>query len=61
MKSSQVDKLSSKLTPQENAALAFEALNRHDSQEMDIIEDALEKRLYRLPDYQFRARVGGLT
>ena len=60
MKDSQVDKLYKQLTPQENAALAFEALNRHDYQEFDIIEDAVEKRLYKVHDYKYRSRLNGM-
>jgi hypothetical protein len=56
MKAEQIDKLYKQLTPQENAALAFEALNRHDYQELDVIEGAVEKRLYTLTDYKYRAR-----
>ena len=41
MKAEQIDKLYSKLTSQENAALAFEALVRHDFAEVDVIEGAV--------------------
>ena len=56
MKAEQIDKLYKQLTPQENAALAFEALNRHDYSDLDVIEGAVEKRLYTLTDYKYRAR-----
>jgi hypothetical protein len=57
MKAELIDKLYKQLTPQENAALAFEALNRHDYQELDVIEGAIEKRLYKLSDYKYRSRL----
>jgi hypothetical protein len=60
MKPTQVDKLYKQLTPQENAALAFEALNRHDYSELDVIEDAVEKRVYKVHDYKYRSRLNGM-
>jgi hypothetical protein len=36
--------------------LAFEALTRHDFSEFDIIGNAVEKRLYKLADYNYRSR-----
>ena len=56
MKAEQVDKLYSKLTSQENAALAFEALVRGDNSEFDVIREAVEQRLYQMPDYKYRVR-----
>ena len=57
MKKSQVTTIYSQLTPPlENGNLAFEALIHEDLHEVDVINKAIEKHLYKMPDIQFRSR-----
>lgn len=60
MKSSQVNKLYSKLTPHEQAALCFEAAVRRDDAELEAIKSAIEWGTYQCPNYDFRQRSYGL-
>jgi hypothetical protein len=57
MKPSQVNKLYAKLTPHEQAALAFEAAVRLDESELDAILGQVERKTYLTlhADYQRRA------
>jgi hypothetical protein len=57
MKAAQEDKLYSKLTPVEQAALAFEALARNDEAELDVIVDSVERLYYQCTHWQYRWRV----
>jgi hypothetical protein len=56
MKAVQVDKLYSKLTPTEQAALAFEAIARNDDSELAVIVDSVEQLDYRCTHWEFRQR-----
>ena len=47
MKAEQVNKLYSKLTPHELAVLAFEALSRLDTNEIEIIAGSIPRETYR--------------
>jgi hypothetical protein len=56
MKAAQVDKLYSKLTPTEQAALAFEAIVRNDDSELAVIVGSVEQLDYRCTHWEFRQR-----
>ena len=53
MKQQQVNKLYSKLTPQEQSALLFEAAIRKDENEVDLILDYVEMRTYSIPHLNY--------
>jgi hypothetical protein len=57
MKSSQLDKLYSKLTPTELGTLAIDALARLDENEADLIVNSVEWRTYRSVHADYRRRV----
>jgi hypothetical protein len=59
MKASQVNKLYSKLTPHEQAALSFEAAARHDKAEFDAILDGVPRVAYQCVHNDFQQRVTG--
>ncbi|WP_411727786.1 hypothetical protein [Methyloglobulus sp.] len=61
MKAAQVDKLYNKLTPTEQAALAFEAIARNDDAELNVIVESVERKDYRCTHWDFRWRLSGLT
>lgn len=56
MKAAQVDKLYTKLTPVEQAALAFEAIARNDDAELAVIVGSVERLAYRCTHWAFRQR-----
>lgn len=56
MKPAQVNKLYSKLTPQEQATLCFEALTRQDRSTVDAIIEQVERKNYISLDWDFRER-----
>ncbi len=60
MKPEQVNKLYSKLTPQEQAALCFEAAIRLDEAEIKVIVNCVEKHTYQIPHSDYRQRATGL-
>jgi len=60
MKPEQVNKLYNKLTPQEQAALCFDAAIRQDKNELDSIVASVEQQTYKSLDYRYRKRVMGL-
>ena len=60
MKPEQVNKLYNKLTPQEKAALCFDAAMRRDNNELDSIVSSIEQQNYKCLDYRYRRRVMGL-
>ncbi|MDP1667092.1 MAG: hypothetical protein Q8L79_18460 [Methylobacter sp.] len=60
MKPEQVNKLYNKLTPQEQAALCFDAAIRQDKNELDSIVASIEQHTYKCLDYRYRKRVMGL-
>ena len=60
MKQQQVNKLYSKLTPHEQAALLFEAAIRQDENEADLILDSIERRTYSMPHIDYQQRITGL-
>jgi len=60
MKQQQVNKLYSKLTPNEQAALLFEAAIRIDENEVDLILDSVETRTYSAPHIDYQQRMTGL-
>ena len=60
MKAAQVNKLYSKLTPHEQAALVFEAAARLDDEEVDAILEHVEKRDYRCCHADYQRRTMGL-
>ncbi len=60
MKQQQVNKLYSKLTPQEQSALLFEAAIRKDENEVDLILDYVEMRTYSIPHLNYQQRMTGL-
>jgi hypothetical protein len=55
-----IDKLYSKLTPHEQAALALESLARQDNAETDRIVGSVTQLTYRCPHFDFRRRLSGL-
>lgn len=59
MNTTQVDKLYAKLTPYEQAALAFEALARQDSVELGTIVGSVERHDYRCSHWDYRHRLTG--
>jgi hypothetical protein len=61
MKLRQVNKLYSKLTPQEQAALVFEAIARGDYEEADAITAAVPTQTLQIYHYDFRRRSCGLN
>ena len=61
MKTSQINKLYSKLTPRELAVLAFEASVNDDIANMKIIMSAVAKHEYRMPDIEYMHRSNGLV
>ena len=60
MKQQQVNKLYSKLTPHEQAALLFEAAMRKDESEADLILDSVEMRTYSALHIDYQQRITGL-
>ena len=60
MKQQQVNKLYSKLTPHEQAALMFEAALRKDENEVDLILDSVERRTYSTPHIEYQQRIMGI-
>jgi len=60
MKTAQLDKLYSKLTPYEQAGLFFEAAVRQDNAELEVIVNSLERRPYRALRPEFTKRKEGL-
>ena len=60
MKRQQVNKLYSQLTPQEQAALLFEAAIRQDESEANLILDSVERRTYSAPHVDYQQRITGL-
>ena len=61
MKRQQINKLYSKLTPYEQAALVFEAAIRTDENEVDLILDSVERRTYSAPHVDYQQRITGLS
>ena len=60
MKPSQVNKLYAKLTPHEQAALAFEAAVRLDESEVNAILSHVERKTYVMPHADYQRRAYGL-
>ena len=56
MKRSQITKMYSQLSPQENGNLAFEALMQRDIHEVEVIDRAVKQQLYQMPDIRYRNR-----
>lgn len=56
-----MDKLYSKLTPHEQAALAFEAIANNDDGGREMIVGSVEHKDYRCTHWDFRSRLLGLT
>ncbi len=56
MKVAQVDKLYTKLTPVEQAGLAFEAIARNDDAELAVIVESVQQLDYRCTHWEFRQR-----
>ena len=61
MKSHNLNKIYSKLTPQEQAALVFEAAIRKDEKEADLILDSVKMRTYSMPNLDYQQRITGLN
>ena len=61
MKQQQINKLYNKLTPQEQANLAFAASMRTDQTEVDLILSAVEKRTYVTTHVDYDRRTCGLV
>ncbi len=61
MKAAQIDKPYSKLTPHEQAALAFEAIASNDDGAREMIVGSVEHKDYRCTHWDFRSRLSGLT
>lgn len=61
MKRQQVNKLYSQLTPNEQAALVFEATIRQDESEADLILNSVKLRSYSMPDLDYQQRMQGLS
>ena len=61
MKALQVNKLYSKLSPHEQAALAFEAISRLDDDDFQCILGSVEEKNYIAPDFNYQQRLQGLT
>ena len=61
MKRQQINKLYSKLTPHEQAVLVFEAVTRKESNEADLILDAVPIKTYSMPDLDYQQRLQGLS
>lgn len=61
MKAAQIDKLYPKLTSEELAGLAFEALARRDGIEFDTIVGNVKTQTYICKDWDYRWRFVGLT
>ncbi len=57
----QVEKLYPKLTSEELAGLAFEALARQDDIELDTIVGNVKTQVYKCKDWNYRWRLVGLT
>jgi hypothetical protein len=60
MKSSQIDKLYSHLSPTDLGTMAFNALARKDEKEADLIVNSVEWHTYRSVHADYRQRVDGL-
>ena len=60
MKPAQINKLYTKLTPHEQAALSFEAAARRDEAEFDAIISSVPREIYRCVHNDFKERVMGL-
>jgi len=60
MKQQQINKLYSKLTPYEQAALVFEAAIRKDECEVDLVLNSVERRTYSTPHIDYQQRMTGL-
>ena len=61
MKPSQVNKLYSKLTPHEQAALVIEAASRLDEGEADVIMEQVERKHYIATHADYTRRIHALT
>jgi len=61
MKPQQINNLYSKLTPHEQANLAFAAAIRHDETEVDLILNAVEKKTYITTHVDYHTRTHGLV
>lgn len=61
MKRQQVNKLYNKLTPNEQAAMVFDALVKKDKTEADLIADSVQIKTYSMPDLDYQQRMQGLT
>lgn len=59
MQQAQVEKIYPKLTPHEQAALAFEALARQDTVELGAIVGSVERQDYRGSHWDYRQRLTG--
>jgi len=57
----QVEKLYKKLTSEELAGLAFEALARQDGIELDTVVGNVKTQVYKCKDWGYRWRLVGLT
>lgn len=60
MTPSRVDKLYSKLTPHEQASLAFESLANRKKDETDLIIGSVAQHTYQCPHFDFRRRLTDL-
>lgn len=60
MKRQQLDKIYSKLTPHEQANLAFEAAMRHDEKDVDLILNSVEQKTYVTGHADYHTRNHGL-
>lgn len=60
MRAQQVNKLYSKLTPHEQAALAFEAAAQSKGDEFNLIDNSVEQRTYDAPHIDYQTRMEGL-
>jgi hypothetical protein len=61
MKVGQVNKLYTKLTPHELAALAFEASVKNDIADMNSIVSAVARHEYRMLDHEYMRRANGFV
>jgi len=61
MKRPELQRVYSKLTPQEQAALVFEASTRQDKSEADVILNCVSIKNYSMPDLDYQQRMQGLS
>lgn len=61
MKSQQVEKLYSQLTPQEQAVLAFTEVMHGNKEQAELIVNSVEKRVYETPHADYLTRFHGIT